>query len=461
MLICVVGVLVLTLVTWIPSKLSPPNGPCLSGLIWWTASYAQAGVAITVTLIATYIICAIVITVNLMKQSKMGQDERLQASTAVYYLLVNTLILVRTPLTRLSGLADVQQSLVLPFHSQVFTGMLAIHASKLAEVALNVGGIMSGLVRVILGTNAGWTLIPHVKKCRFKKRPRTIFASSDLDIYDHMTSPVSPQDEIDHTVAKDLEKCGIVQSEKRAPNWESPDGHQNHASVPGISETIIVAPPPRIMLTPSPSPRRSSYSIFPRYGSTVMRESGSTTFSMGYEDVEPPRPLFAYSHKRILSSQTSATVEIGYRLSHTNLGVHPDELSPTSTTVPFSLQTTPCSAYHWDYVDAEGATQAREDRDSFDGIAILPIQPNEPRTPSQISGPTSDLLSPGWFHRSGTLLGSKRKRRDRNIMKSLPPVPRDVSGSHHSMGSSYKPSKLALKSELDDDATTQASNEGR
>ena len=95
MLMCVIGILLLTLITWIPSNLSPSNGRCLSSLVWWTAHYAQTGVAITVTLIATFIICTVVITVNLLRRSKLDRDERLQASIVVYYLIVNSLILVR------------------------------------------------------------------------------------------------------------------------------------------------------------------------------------------------------------------------------------------------------------------------------------------------------------------------------------------------------------------------------
>lgn len=455
---CVVGVLLLTFVTWIPSNVLPSNDPCVSSLIWWTADYAEAGVAITVTLIATYIICTAVITVNLLKQSKLDRDERLQASIVVYYLIVNTLILVRQPgPDSLACLTFLHQSLVLPFYSQIFMDTPAIHASKLAEIALNIGGIISGLIRIVIRTNADWTLIPHVKKCCFKKRPRTIFAPSDLDIYDHMTSPISPQDETDHSVSKDLEKSGTVPSQGRTPHCESP--HKIYASAPRITETTVVAPPPRLMLSPSTPPQRSNYSIFPAYGSTLTRESGSTMFSMGYEDVEPPRPLFTYSHKRILSNQTSATVEIGYRLSHTNPALQPDELSPTSTNVPFSFQATPSSAYRWDYAGDGGAALPGEYRDSLGDIAILPTQPNEPRTPSQISGPMSEMLSPSWFHRNGTILGFQSKRRERNIMKSLPPVPRNVSGSHDSVHSSYKPPKLALERELND--STQASNSGR
>ena len=339
-------------------------------------------------------------------------------------------------------------------------GTPAIHASKVAEVALNIGGIISGLIRIILGTDADWTLIPCVKKCWFQKRPKTILASSDLGIYDHITSPISPQDETYHTVSKDLEKSEVVLSKGRTSHLKSPNRHEIGAGAPNISETVVVAPPPRIMLTPVASPKRPNYKIFPTYNSPLTRESGSTTFSMGYEDVEPPSPLFTYKNKRILSNQTSATVEIGYRLSHMSPAYHPDELSPTSTTVPFSLQATPSSAYHWDYLGNEGATSPEGYRDSVGGdIAILPTQPNEPRSPSQISGPMSDLLSPSWFYRNGTPLGSKFKGRDRNMMKSLPPIPRDASGSHESMRSSHKPSKLAL--EREPNGSTRASNHRR
>lgn len=338
-------------------------------------------------------------------------------------------------------------------------GHSAIHASKLAEVALNIGGIISGFVRIIIGTNAEWTIIPQSKKPWFKKRPRTIFASSDLDIYDHMTSPISQCDETDNIVSKDPEKSGTVLFKERPPHGKTPNQLKIVTSIPNIPETTTVTPPPRILLTPSASPQRSNYSIFPLRGAAIARESGSTTFSMGYDDVEPPRPLFASNHKRILSNQTSATVEIGYRLSHADPTLHPDLVSPISPNMPFSYQATPSSAYHWEYVGSEGPASPGEYRDSLGAITILPIQPNEPRTPSQMSGPVSDMLSPSWFRRNGTMLGSKAKSRDRNIMKSLPPVPRNENGSHNSMHSSHKASKLALGRQHSEPA--QAPNQGR
>lgn len=317
----------------------------------------------------------------------------------------------------------------------------AISASKLAEVALNISGILSGFVRILLRSNFSWTLIPQVKNQWLKKR-RTIFSSSDLDIHDHMTSPIFVLKNTKRTISIDPEKS-TIRSPGKFSGWDYSNQHNIYANTPQFSETAHVAPPPRIMLTPSTSLHRPSYSIFPTHTSTLVRESGSTTFSMDCEEMEPPRPLFACGHKRGLSEQTSATVEIGFRFSHTNPALHPDQLSPTSTNVPFSFMPRSSSTYFCRFPDDEGGTQPERPWDPPEDIAILPTQPNEPRTPSQVLSPICDLLSPGWFHRKGTTVGSKSGLRDRNVMKSLPPVPRNVDGSQGRMGSSYISSKLA------------------
>jgi hypothetical protein len=318
-----------------------------------------------------------------------------------------------------------------------------MRASKLAQVALNISGMLSGLVRIVLRSSFSWTRIPQVKNQWLKKQRRTIFSSSDLDIHDHMTSPVFLPEKAERMriIPTDPEKS-TTGSPGRFSSWDDSNQHNIYATTPEVSETAHVAPPPRIILTPSASLHRPSYSIFPTHTSTLMRESGSTTFSMGYEEIEPPRPPFVSGHKRGLSEQTSATVEIGFRFSHANPTLYPDQLSPTSTNVPFLFMPRSSSIYSCDHPSDEGGPQLERSWDPPEDIAILPTQPNEPRTPSQISSPICDLLSPGWFHRKGTTAGSK-SRRDRNIMKSLPPVPRNVNGSQGMMGSSCTPSKLA------------------
>ena len=326
----------------------------------------------------------------------------------------------------------------------------AIFASKVAEIALNTTGLIPGLMRILLRSDAAWTRIPQLKKGWLKKRPTTIFASCDLDIYNHITSPISQFEERDHSMPTDLEKGAMESSKEIVSQWESSNQHQIYASAPKMSDTPgKVASPPTIVLTPSVPLQRSKYSIFPTHPSTLMRESGSTTFSMGYEDMEPPRPLFAYGHKRILSNQTSATVEIGLRLSHMDPAIHPDQLSPTSTDVPFTFQETP-PAYSRNYSTDEGVTWPEQADGTREAIAILPTEPNEPRTSTQIWGLLSGLLVPGWFHRDSTSTCSEPQRQDRNIMKSLPPVPRNIGGSHPSTCGSYISSKLASSSGLDD-----------
>lgn len=310
----------------------------------------------------------------------------------------------------------------------------AISASKLAEIALNVTGIIPGLLRVLLKSDAAWTLIPHVKNCWFTRRPRTIFAPSDLDIYDHVKSPVSPYAKTNHLTPKDIEERGTESTEDVAVHWEFPFQHKNYESDPRIFEANVVSPP-TILLTPSAPLQRPIYSVFPTHASINMRKSGSTTFSTGDEEMELPRPLFAYGRKRILSNQTSATVEIGLRLSQMSPACYPDELSPTSTNVPFTFEEAPPVYSSYGAFGGE-VVRPGQAHDTPEDITILPTEPNGSRIPTKPLDSTSDLLSPSWFRRTSTALGFRFQGRDRNIMKSLPPVPRTVSalqaGTHSS-----------------------------
>ena len=100
---CVGGALILIILTWIPSNVSPSNGQCLTSVIWWTAHYARAGFAIASTLVIAYIICALIITFQLLKTTNIDRDQRIQASTVVYYLIVTALIMVRTKREKCDG----------------------------------------------------------------------------------------------------------------------------------------------------------------------------------------------------------------------------------------------------------------------------------------------------------------------------------------------------------------------
>lgn len=91
---CIVGILLLTIITWIPSAFSPTKGKCVTSLIWWTFHYARAGVAICLVLIFAFVTSASVITFQLLGTTKIDRGQRVQASRIVYHLIASTLILV-------------------------------------------------------------------------------------------------------------------------------------------------------------------------------------------------------------------------------------------------------------------------------------------------------------------------------------------------------------------------------
>lgn len=80
--------------SWAATNVFPTRGKCLTGLIWWTARYAKLAVVLASGLLALYPISAIIITVQLVKTVKVDKAERIAATRVVYYLVVNTWLIV-------------------------------------------------------------------------------------------------------------------------------------------------------------------------------------------------------------------------------------------------------------------------------------------------------------------------------------------------------------------------------
>ena len=79
---------------WAATNVFPTRGKCLTGLIWWTARYAKLAVVLSSGLLALYPASAIIITVQLVKTVKVDKAERIAATRVVYYLIVNTWLIV-------------------------------------------------------------------------------------------------------------------------------------------------------------------------------------------------------------------------------------------------------------------------------------------------------------------------------------------------------------------------------
>ena len=313
--------------------------------------------------------------------------------------------------------------MILPYYVQVIMSEATIIASKMAEVAVNLTGLIPGFLYMLLRSNANWTMIQPIETSSWsRKRRLRLSSSASMDVYDHMTSPVSLQTENSPRSMHDPEKPlfetsrQIEVSETQGRYAGSPI--QQQPPKPGVTL------PPKASLTRLNPQQRMNYSIFPTKDTIMARESVSTTFSQDEEDLELPKPLFSHTHNRELSQQSntsSATVQIGLRLSLPHHVLTPIEQSPVANGPGLPLGSSPTVSTS----PVRGTMSPRpgQSKQPSSDIAILPIQPNEARTTSQILSPRSNLLSPTWIFRKGDTLGSGQRQAERGNMKSLPPVP--------------------------------------
>ena len=95
--LCIGAIPFLTFLTWTPSNFDKSRGPCLASLIWWTASFAKLGIVIGASLIVTYSLCALIITLQLLRRIKTDRDERIAATRVVYYLIPSVILMVEHP----------------------------------------------------------------------------------------------------------------------------------------------------------------------------------------------------------------------------------------------------------------------------------------------------------------------------------------------------------------------------
>lgn len=326
---------------------------------------------------------------------------------------------------------------------------VAITTSKMAEIAVNLTGLIPGLLYILLRSNTNWTMIQPIRTSWWsRKRSLRLSGSATMDVYDHMTSPVSLQTENSPTLMHDPEKA-LIEPPRQIQGSETQVQHPDCHIQQQPPEAEAISPPKPILTRPN-TQHRVNYTIFPNHSTILVRESVSTTFSQDEEeDLELPKPLFYSSaHKRELSGQsntTSATVQIGLRLSISNQALTPIEQSPVGNAPDLPLGSNPTSSVS----PIRGMKSSRSDRSKKPGkdIAILPIHPNEARTASQILSPRSNLLSPSWIFRKGDTLSSGHWQAGRDMMKSLPPVPADETQPIPHPQCSLKDSKLGWRSE--------------
>ncbi|KAL8799327.1 MAG: hypothetical protein Q9182_005971 [Xanthomendoza sp. 2 TL-2023] len=332
---CIAAVLVATFFTWIPSYLAPSRGICPATLVWWTTHYAKIGLAISSGLLLTFVAGAIIITGLLMRNVELDHNQRISETRVVYYLIMTTSLLV----------------LVVPFFAQRTLAMDAIRTAWVAEVALNLYGIISLALHIFLRSNADRAVIRAVQGIGRDKKQLRLLGPSDLEMTMVITSPVLSNEEdrrhqdddsriqpgertSSHTLME-RPPCAAKTNLSEATNAENLYEIMAQPSRP-------VRSPPQVSLPPRTLRQGSIYSIFPTFRSAMLRNSISTTFSQDEEtkSLQAVKALAPFNHKRESSGDSSALVQIGLRFSDMSDAQRQNQLSATASSCCLPLQGT-------------------------------------------------------------------------------------------------------------------------
>lgn len=432
--LCILAIILMTTMTWIPSYVLPARPRCLASLVWWTKHLAKVGLVLSSGLLLTFLVCAGVITVQLIRTINMSRDQRIAATRTVYYLAISALIMVSTiqPCcgALLRSAADQSQGLMIPFLARTTIQINAIVASQVAEVALNVLGIIHLLLHVFLRANVDLTAIQKVEATWTKRQRLRLFGPSDLEMTMHITSPVLLEkgearrfDDDNYKLTKDFRRFSRIPQSSSPPTIPA-DGRitypMDYTSDAKVDHPEPAPSPPQVYLSPCTPRKASNYSIFPTFRSAMLRNSTSTTFSQGSDDaLEPLKPILPVGHKREFSEQTSATVHIGCRLSNLNDAHHLLHSSSTHNSFPLPLYGTDRAGIESSPISPMSSRPKAPSGLSQD-IVFLPIQNYRISQEKAVRSSHPEYLVRTWFTRRKS---RSRSEYGRMTMKALPPDP--------------------------------------
>jgi hypothetical protein len=92
--ICCVAIVLMLIVTWIPSHIFPEPDMCFASLVWFITRYGKLGFVLLSTAGGLMILSAITIFVRLSTVNLIDEHQRIAASRMVYYLTLGIVSLV-------------------------------------------------------------------------------------------------------------------------------------------------------------------------------------------------------------------------------------------------------------------------------------------------------------------------------------------------------------------------------
>ena len=214
--------------------------------------------------------------------------------------------------------------MVLPFYVQLSARLSFNHftSSMVAGVSLTLSGLVNAFLYMILRANAARMAIKPIQTPWQSKRNFRLFGPSDLECCENISSPlglIDPKNsdleaayrekelDLDFDASQRLDTARYDSGEINALANELNKGWPLLVSQQGVPPT----PPPK----GSSHRQNGSYSLFPTAASADIRPISTHSENEAPNTLLPPRPFFSRRHKRDSSAGSSATVQIGLRLS--------------------------------------------------------------------------------------------------------------------------------------------------
>ncbi|EKD16350.1 uncharacterized protein L3040_008450 [Drepanopeziza brunnea f. sp. 'multigermtubi'] len=326
--ICLGVILVMIIGVWIPAHVRPQPESCFASLIWFVSGLGLLGFVLLCITGVLMIAAAVTIFMRLSTVNLIDQHQRIAASRIVYYLILGIISLV----------------FVTPFFYTLIDKEGDIKLSMMATVVLNLSGLMSGLLHLFLRSNTTTTSFAPKTMTKDWDHPRhalRMFGPNELAMRAHLINPVTGPD----TLRDDLEsRASRPESDASLIGFEKGRGIYiaSLRSTPYEPQKYLeteMSPMPKISRAAdavNPGPAVSgralagnpSYSLFPAENHSPLRNSPKRDSVYDISDISdineisdlaPPPPLRHTGgprHKRNSSDGSSATVQIGLRLSH-------------------------------------------------------------------------------------------------------------------------------------------------
>lgn len=348
--ICLAVIGLLTLTNFLVADFIRTEDFCFASLFWFVAHYGLLCFVLLVAISSTILLCTVAVAAKLCRNINIEITERVCASRMVYYMalaFVSNVSVQYTGATMAGPTLICCKCFVIPFffalafkhRTKSHNGPQTLQLSMVASVAANLSGLLTGGLYLFIKSNTLSTIRPRFKEGghdgqRIRPAIRRFSShASGPDFNGHILQPVSGPG----TLRRTESDSSLIGKEKHngAGDSQFPNPLRSNPSV-RIPQSIQ---PAQTLSSGASHVRKRSYSLFPngtsRWKSPAATFLPTTTYASTthgsaeaeravestVDQLRPPPSIWSLAkarHRRDSSMVSSATVQIGLRLSNVN-----------------------------------------------------------------------------------------------------------------------------------------------